>query len=75
MLRSPEAMSVLSDDEMAFIEEHVPAPGSESSVAGERLGLFVFGGKLAGVFPGSAEKDIMGECRDHVFRGCLIVRE
>ena len=63
------------DDEMAFVEEHVPAPGSESSVAGERLGLFVFGGKLAGVFPGSAEKDIMGECRDHVFRGCLIVRE
>lgn len=74
-LRSSQAMNILSDDEMAFIEEHVPAPGSESSVAGERLGLFVFGGKLAGVFPGSAEKDIMGECRDHVFRGCLIVRE
>lgn len=74
-LRAPEAMSVFTDDEMTFIEAHVPAPGSESSVAGEHLGLFVFGGKLAGVFPGSAEKDIMGECRDRVYRGCLIVRE
>ena len=64
-----------TDDEMAFIEAHVPAPGSESSVAGERLGLFVFDGKLAGVFPGAAEKDRMGESRDHVYRGCLIVRE
>ena len=25
--------------------------------------------------PGAAEKDIMGESRDHVYRGCLIVRE
>lgn len=74
-LRAPEAMSVFTDDEMAFIEAHVPAPGSESSVAGESLGLFVFDGKLAGVFPGAAEKDIMGESRDHVYRGCLIVRE
>ncbi len=74
-LRAPEAMSILSDDEMAFVEEHVPAPGSESSVAGERLGLFVFGGKFAGVFPASAEKDIMGESRDHVYRGCLVVHE
>ncbi len=74
-LRAPEAMSLLSDDEMAFVETHVPAPGSETSVAGEHLGLFVFGGKLAGVFPGSAEKDIMGESRDHVYRGCLVVHE
>ncbi|WP_321973211.1 hypothetical protein [Paratractidigestivibacter sp.] len=74
-LRAPEAMNELSDEEMAFIEEHVPAPGSESSVAGERLGLFVFGGKLAGVFPESADRDIMGECRDHVYRGCLVVHE
>lgn len=74
-LRAPEAMSCLSDDEMAFVEAHVPAPGSESSVAGERLGLYVFGGKLAGVFPAGADKDIMGECRDHVYRGCLVVRD
>lgn len=74
-LRSPEAMSALTDDEMAFVEEHVPAPGSESSVAGERLGLFVFGGKLAGVFPAAAEKDIMGEASGHVYRGCLVVHE
>ena len=74
-LRAPEAMNLLSDDEMSFVEAHVPAPGSESSVAGEGLGLFVFGGKLAGVFPGGADKDIMGECRDHVYRGCLVVHE
>ena len=74
-LRAPEAMSCLSDDEMAFVEAHVPAPGSESSVAGERLGLFVFGGKLAGVFPDGADKDIMGQGRDHVYRGCLVVRD
>ncbi len=74
-LRAPEAMNQLTDEEMAFVEAHVPAPGSESSVAGESLGLFVFGGKLAGIFPGSADKDIMGESRDHVYRGCLVVHE
>lgn len=77
-LRAPELASRLDADELAFIEQHLPEGQAASQLpgAGEtELGLFVFGGELAGVFPASAEKDIMGNSPEHVYRGCLVVHE
>lgn len=74
LLGEPEVVAALTDEENEFVAAHIPAADA-AAPAGEPLGMFVFGGELAGVFPVGAEKDIMGESSAHVYRGCLAVHE
>lgn len=77
-LRSPLLQAELTPEEAAFVAEHLPSTQSGASPtvpATSPLGVFVFGGKLAGVFPAGAEKDIMGRTAEHVYRGVLVVQE